>query len=86
MIKMKKTFFITAGVFVAITIFLNIFVPEPKFKNSKEKLDFAIKSKQFSLAEKLAKSLTYSDSLNIENYVSYINTHFSLPESQGKFS
>jgi len=82
---MKKTVFITIGIVIGLILILNIFVPDPKFKNTQEQLDFAISSKQYPLAEKLAIELIQEDSLNIENYYTYLKQHFNRPESEGRY-
>ena len=54
---MKKTVYITIGIVIGIIILLNIFIPNPKFNNKQDELNFAISSKQYKLAEKIALEL-----------------------------
>ena len=82
---MKKAVLITIGILLGLIIILNIFLPDPKFKNVQEQLDFAISSKQYPLAENLAIELIQKDSLNIEYYVVYLKQHFNRPKTEGRY-
>ena len=77
---MKKSVIIVLGVVVFCVVIINSLIDNPSFDNTSDLIDYALKSKQYALAEKTYKSLIKSDSLNLDYYYGQITTHFEIPK------
>jgi protease PrsW len=77
---MRKSFLIVLGVLIVLLIFINAFVHNPSFQNPEDTIKFALKSKQYSLAENTYRELIVRDSDNIDYHYEHIRTHFRIPK------
>jgi protease PrsW len=82
---MNRIALLTIGVSIAIILSLNIFISEPTFNTIHEKLEFAVNSKQYKLAEELSFEILKSDSTNIDNSYSFLHHHFDKSKKGFKY-
>ena len=82
---MKKSVIIDIGVLIFVVILVNIIINNPTFQNHEDLIKYAIKSKQYSLAEDTYKYLIEIDSINnIDLYYGHLSSHFSIPKETRK--
>lgn len=77
---MRQPFLVTIGVFLGVTILINLLIDNPTFNKLSDKAHFELQANQTELAEKTLFQIVLQDSLNIENHYHYISTHFDIPE------
>jgi len=82
---MKKSVIIVIGVLISVVILVNIVINNPTFQNHEDLIKYAIKSKQYSLAEDTYKHLIEIDSTNnIDLCYEHLTSHFSIPKETRK--
>jgi protease PrsW len=77
---MRKSILIIVGLLIFTIIVINVFFKNPTFNTPLETLDYALKSKQYRLAESVYLELIKADSNNLDLYYGHINNHFRIPE------
>ena len=82
---MKKSVIIVIGVLISVVILVNIVISNPTFQNNEDLIKYAIKSKQYSLAEDTYKHLIEIDSINnIDLCYGHLTSHFKIPKETRK--
>ena len=82
---MGKSVKIVIGVLISVVILVNIVINNPTFQNKEDLIKYAIKSKQYSLAEDTYKYLIDIDSINnIDLYYGHLTSHFRIPKESRK--
>ena len=82
---MKKSVKIVIGVLISVVILVNIFINNPTFQNNEDLIEYAIRSKQYSLAEDTYKYLIEIDTINnIDLCYGHLTSHFKIPKETRK--
>jgi protease PrsW len=82
LLGIKKSFYVTVGVFLLIILIINVISKDPFFNDLKEQVRFELKSNQPELAEMTYLKLISKDTNNVELHYKYIQTHFEIPKEK----
>ncbi len=77
--KLRKHFYIIAGIFLGVSFFLGTITRPIRFDSLQEELAYYVRHSQYDKAEAIYWKVIGQEPLNIDSHVAFIRNHYAIP-------